>query len=120
MKKILIIEDEPDLCKIYRLRLESKYEIIVAQDGMEGLEKARHEKPDLILLDLMLPKLGGMQVCRLLKFDEKYRNIPILIVTARGQITDKEMMTKMGANDYIIKPFKTEELIRKIEGIIEK
>jgi len=120
MKKILIIEDEPDLCKIYRLRLESKYEIIVAQDGMEGLEKARHEKPDLILLDLMLPKLGGMQVCRLLKFDEKYRNIPILIVTARGQIADKEMMTKMGANDYIIKPFKTEELIGKIEGIIEK
>ena len=120
MKKILIIEDEPDLCQIYKLRLESNYEIIIAQDGMTGLDMARNEKPDLILLDIMLPKLNGLQICRLLKFDDKYKDIPILIVTARGQIADKEMMTKMGANDYIIKPFKTEELIRKIEGIIEK
>ena len=81
-KRILVVDDEVELVKAIQIRLEqADYEVIVAYDGQEALEKARKEKPDLIVLDLMLPKIDGYKVCRMLKFDDKYKQIPIIMLT---------------------------------------
>lgn len=90
-KRILLIEDEKDMAYAVTLQLEAKgYEVIAAFDGRDGLDKARTKKPDLIILDLMLPKIDGYKVCRMLKFDNKYKNIPIILFTARAQDSDKK------------------------------
>ncbi|MDI6808398.1 MAG: response regulator [Candidatus Eisenbacteria bacterium] len=105
-KKILVVDDELDLTKILRISLEAQgFEVIVASDGQNGLAKAREEKPDLIILDLMLPRIDGYRVCRLLKFDERFRNIPIIMLTARIQETDKKLSLEMGADSFIPKPY---------------
>jgi len=102
-------------------RLEANgYEVLPAYDGQEGLDKARKEKPDLIILDLMLPKMDGYKVCRMLKFDEKYKKIPIIMFTARAQETDKEMGEEVGADAYITKPFEPQALLAKIEELLGK
>lgn len=120
-KKILIVDDEPVLCLTVKDRLEFEgYEVIIAVDGKEGLDKARTEKPDLVLLDLMLPKIDGYKVCRMLKFDEKYKHIPIIIFTARAQESDEKMGMEVGADAYITKPFKPEVLISKIKELFTK
>lgn len=120
-KRILVVEDEKDLMETLALRLESNdYEVIKAHDGQEGLDKARKENPDLIILDLMLPKMDGYKVCGLLKRDSRYSRIPIIIFTARGQDSDKKMGEDLGADAYITKPFDTKTLLGKIEELIEK
>jgi len=96
------------------------YEIITAIDGQVALEKARGEKPDLILLDIMLPKLDGYKVARMLKFDEKYKNIPIIMLTAKIQEKDKDIGLQMGADDYLTKPFDTATLVEKVKAILNK
>ncbi len=121
MAKILIVDDESDIVSALTIRLESLgYEIISAEDGITALEKARSEKPDLILLDVMLPKLDGYKVCRMLKFDEKYKDIPIIIITAKGEELNRRMGMDMGANAYITKPFKPEDLTSKIKELLTK
>ena len=118
-KRILVVDDEPDLIKTVRLRLEKRgYAVISAADGQEALEKARSEKPDLIILDLMLPKLSGYQVCRMLKFDEQYKNIPIIIFTARAQEQDKKTSLEVGADAYLSKPFEPEVLLDKVDSLL--
>ncbi len=118
-KRILIIEDESDLVETVSLRLEANdYEVISAGDGLEGLEKAKKENPDLIILDLMLPKMDGYKVCRLLKFDEKYKNIPIIIFTARADESDKEIAKDVRADVYITKPFDAHVLLEKIRQLL--
>ncbi|MBM3248607.1 MAG: response regulator [Candidatus Omnitrophica bacterium] len=118
-KRILLVDDEPDVVKIVKFRLEENdYEVLVATDGQEALEKARKEKPDLIILDLMLPKMDGYKVCRMLKFDEKYKHIPIIIFTARGQDLDKKVGYDVGASEYIIKPFEPQVLLAKIKDLL--
>ena len=115
-KKILVVDDEAELSKAIIIRLKTLgYEVISAQDGQEGLEKAKNENPDLIVLDILMPKMDGYEVCRMLKFDEKYKSIPIIMLTARAKDIDKVMGKKVGADDYITKPFETEELIDKIK-----
>lgn len=115
-KKILIVDDEVDLVETLRFPLEMEgYQILVSYNGEDGLNKARSENPDLIILDLMLPKLDGYKVCRLLKFDEKYKHIPIIMLTARTQEKDKILGIETGANEYITKPFEIDELIDKIK-----
>src|SRR3989339_1376415 len=105
-KKILVVDDEPDVVKLLKVRLEaSGYAVIEAYDGQEGLDKAHNEMPDLIILDLMLPKLNGYQVCRMLKFDAKYQKIPIILLTARAGDEDQKQSVEAGANAYITKPF---------------
>ncbi len=119
-KKILLVEDESVLLNMVKMRLEANnYEVISAFDGQEGLEKARKERPDLIILDLMLPKLDGYKVCRMLKFDEKYKKIPIIIFTARAQQSDEEMGFEVGADAYITKPFEPQMLLAKIKELIK-
>ena len=119
-KKILLVDDEPDLVSLLKKRLEiNNYEVISASDGMEALRKAKKEKPDLIILDLMLPKMDGYKLCRMLKFDEKYKRIPIIMLTARVQEEDKKLGKETGANAYITKPFKPDVLLAKIEELLK-
>lgn len=115
-KRILIVDDEPDLIDMLKDRLEAEgYTVIAASDGVEGLEKAKTEKPDLILLDIMMPKMDGYQVCRFLKFDEAFKHIPIILLTARAQPQDKKWGLAVGADDYVSKPFDQADLLKKIK-----
>jgi len=119
-KRILVVDDEQDLVRAVQIRLEhAGYEISVAYDGKEALEKARKEKPDLILLDLMLPKMDGYKVCRMLKFDEKYKNIPIIMLTARAQESDQKLGLETGADAYLTKPFQHEVVLAKIKELLK-
>ncbi|MBU4311604.1 MAG: response regulator [Candidatus Omnitrophica bacterium] len=119
-KKILIVDDEEDLRKMLKFRLEAVgFDITEAVDGQEGLDKARSTGPDLLILDLMLPKIDGYKVCRMLKFDEKYKHIPIIMFTARAENKDKQIGKEMGADTYITKPFEPEVLLAKIKELLD-
>lgn len=119
MKKILVVEDEAELTRAIQIRLEhAGYEVLIAYDGKEGLEKAREENPDLIVLDLMLPKMDGYKVCRMLKFDEKYKKIPVVMLTARAQEKDESLGYEVGADVFITKPFKYQVLLTKIRELL--
>ena len=119
--KILLVEDEKVLIETVTLRLKANgYEVISASDGFEGLEKAKKEKPDLIILDLMLPKMDGYKVCGLLKADTRYNKIPIIMFTARAQESDKKMGKEVGADAYITKPFEPQALLEKIHQLLKE
>jgi DNA-binding response OmpR family regulator len=118
-KKILVVEDEAELTGAIQIRLEQAgYEVLIAYDGQEALEKARTENPDLIVLDLMLPKIDGYKVCRMLKFDEKYKKIPVVMLTARAQEKDENLGYEVGADAFITKPFKYQVLLAKITELL--
>ncbi len=120
-KRILVVDDEIDLVETIRFSLELEgYDVLVAYNGEEGLNQARKEKPDLILLDLMLPKVDGYKVCRLLKFDERYKDIPIFMLTAKTQEKDKVTGLETGANEYITKPFDMDEVMKKVREYLNK
>jgi DNA-binding response OmpR family regulator len=105
-KKVLIVDDEPDIVETIRFNLEyENIECLYAYDGEDGLQKARKEYPDLIILDLMLPKINGFKISRLLKFDEGYKHLPIIMLTARTQKKDIRLGRETGADEYITKPF---------------
>ena len=118
-KKVLIVDDEKDIVDTLTFRLNAAgYEVISAFDGQEALDKTRAENPDLIILDLMLPKIDGYKVCRMLKFDKNYKGIPIIMFTARAQEEDKKLGEQMGADSYITKPFDPELLLNKIREFL--
>jgi DNA-binding response OmpR family regulator len=120
-KKILIVDDEVDLVETVRFPLEMEgYRVLVSYNGEDALNQARKENPDLILLDLMLPKLDGYKVCRLLKFDDRYKHIPILMLTAKTQEKDKALGVETGANEYITKPFEIDHLLKKVKAYLNK
>ena len=113
--RVLVVDDEADLVRILQFGLEAiGYQVETASDGQEALKKARETKPDIILLDLMLPKLDGYKVCRLLKFDERYKNIPVIILSARTQEGDQLLAMEMGANRFITKPYDFSEVLGQI------
>ena len=113
--KILIIDDEADLVSVLRFGLEVEgFEVLSAGDGEEGLRMAREHQPTLMLLDLMLPKLDGYKVCRALKFDERYKNIPIFILSARSGEPDRRLALEMGADAFVTKPYEMKELVARI------
>ncbi len=119
-KRILIVDDEPDIVELLGMRLrKSGYEILTAVDGMEGLEKARKEIPDLVILDVMMPRMDGFQVCRLLKFDEKYKKIPIMMLTSRGQESDKSLGKEVSADAYLPKPYEINVLLKEVKRLLE-
>jgi len=121
LKKILIVDDEEGIVKVVKMYLEHHdYEVITASEGQEGLEKAKTEKPDLIVLDLMLPRINGYKVCGLLKKDTRYAKIPIILFTAKTQEKDMKLGQEVGADAYIIKPFEPEILLSKIKEFINK
>jgi DNA-binding response OmpR family regulator len=118
--KILLVEDEKDILITLQNLLESeKYAVITATDGMEALDKVKLELPDLIILDLMIPKLDGYKVCRLLKFNEQLQKIPIIIITARAQEEDIERGKVVGADFYLTKPFDFKILASKIKELLK-
>jgi DNA-binding response OmpR family regulator len=116
--KILIVEDDPNLLEslVYNLRNEG-YEAVTAVDGAEALEVARREKPNLIMLDLMLPKMSGFEVCRILR---KETIVPILMLTAKVEETDKIVGLEIGADDYMTKPFSLRELIARVRAMLRR
>lgn len=115
-KSILIVDDEPEMVRLLQMNLELLgYNIEIAVDGQEGLEMAQSLKPDLILLDVMMPKLNGYQVCRTLKGKEDTRGIRVVLLTAKGQESDKYWGMETGADDYVTKPFDFDFLAERIE-----
>ncbi|RLA78009.1 MAG: response regulator [Deltaproteobacteria bacterium] len=125
-KKILIVDDDPDLVEAVSSILESKgYDVVAAYGGVEGLEKAKTERPDLIVLDVMMPDKDGYQVCKELKADPEYRSIPILLLTAVvSKISTTRYTQQMGmeteADDYIDKPVEPEVLVQRIEALLSR
>lgn len=118
-RRILIIEDEVDFANALRETLEAeRYEVLLAADGRDGLAKARRDRPDLILLDLMLPEVDGFTICRLLKFDERYQRIPILMLTARAQESDRALGAQVGADRYLLKSERPETLLKHIRDLL--
>jgi DNA-binding response OmpR family regulator len=119
-KRILVIEDEREISLIMRMRLEaSGYEVLEAVDGQDGLDQARKRSPDLILLDLVLPKMAGTQVLDELKRDEKYKNIPVIIVTGLTQDTAHHQASIAKADAFFLKPFDTVELMAAIADFLQ-
>lgn len=118
-KKILVVDDEQDIVSMLKMRLEAcGYIVVTAADGNTAYNTAKTENPDLIILDLMLPGMDGYQVCRLLKFDQKYKKIPIIMLTAKSQREDKDWGAKTGADFYMTKPFEAKELLNKIKEFL--
>jgi two-component system alkaline phosphatase synthesis response regulator PhoP len=118
-KKILIIEDEPDQRTIVDVRLKAAgYDVITASDGEEGLLKARNEDPDLILLDIVIPKRDGLEVCATLKSEAGRKRIPIIMLTAYGIDNIEEKSFAVGADDCIRKPYESKELLQKIKSLL--
>ena len=119
MAKILVIEDDRELVKLIAKRLETAgYQPLSAFDGEDGLFKAQKELPNLVILDLKLPKLDGYRVCELLKADDKTKNIPILILSGRKEEIEKKAGFAAGADDYLVKPYDSELLLEKIKTLI--
>ena len=120
-KKILVVDDEPNIVKMLAARLESSgYDVITAAEGLEALNKARLEKPDLIILDVMLPEMDGFKVCAMLKFDCNFANVPVIMLTARAHESDVKMGKTLGINDYIIKPFDGNMLVARVRELLHQ
>ena len=118
-EKILIIEDEADLVKGLKLNLADEgYEVDWAADGREGLRRALEDAPDLIILDIMLPGMNGLEVCRELR--QKKANIPVIMLTAKGEEVDKVVGLEIGADDYMTKPFSVRELLARIKAHLRR
>ncbi len=119
-KKILIIEDYKNIVEILTMRLSKMgYTVISAKDGQEGLTLARKEKPDLIVLDVMLPKMNGYKISRLLKFDSRYKDIPIIMLTSRETKRDEKMGLETGADVYVYKSDTTGKLLKTIRHFLD-
>ncbi len=116
--KILIVDDEPPIVDMlsYNLR-RGNYEVVIAWDGEEALQKARLEQPDLIILDLMLPRLDGLEVCRTLR---RERDVPIIMLTARDDEIDRVVGLELGADDYVVKPFSMRELMARVKSVLRR
>ncbi|MDD4859310.1 MAG: response regulator transcription factor [Dehalococcoidales bacterium] len=116
--KILVVDDEKRIVEIVKAYLEREgYQVIAAYDGKTGLELARRQSPDLIVLDLMLPGVSGWDVCRILR---KESEVPIIMLTARDEVTDKIIGLEMGADDYLTKPFDPKELVSRVRAILRR
>jgi two-component system alkaline phosphatase synthesis response regulator PhoP len=120
-KRILVVDDEPSILETIKFHLEiSDYDVLSAVDGMEALKLARTENPDLILLDLMLPKMDGYKVCKMLKMDRRFKTIPIVMLTAKAGSVDEVEGYQSGADAYVKKPFDLEALGAVVEEMLEK
>ena len=119
MTRILIVEDEPNMVAGLRDNFEFEgYEVLTAYDGEEGLKRAMADSPDLIVLDVMMPKMSGLDVCKQLK--AKRPSIPIIMLTARGQEVDKVVGLELGADDYVTKPFSIRELLARVKAVLRR
>jgi DNA-binding response OmpR family regulator len=120
-QKILVVEDEPDILEVIEYNLTREgFRVLTARDGEDGLKKARQDLPDALILDLMLPGLDGLEVCRKLRGDDVTRNVPILMVTAKGEESDIVVGLSIGADDYLVKPFSPRELIARLRAVLRR
>lgn len=118
-KKILVVDDEPDILKVVTFRVKKlEYEVVTATNGQEALDLIQKEEPDLILLDIELPVMNGYEVCQRVKTNEKLKHIPIIFLTASIASKIAEKVKEFNADDYLIKPFDSEELLKKIKNFI--
>ena len=120
-EKILVVDDEQDLVKLVRFNLEKDgYKVISAFNGEDALFLARKERPDLIVLDLMLPGIDGLEVCKKLKADTELVNIAVIMLTAKGEESDITLGLKLGADDYVTKPFSPKELVARVQAVLRR
>ena len=119
--RVLVVEDEQDVAELLRYNLTKEgYEVTVVGNGADALKRARETKPDLILLDIMVPQLNGWEVCRRLKQDAETRAIPVIMVTGRVEEGDKVLGFEMGADDYVTKPFSPRELVARVRAVVRR
>src|SRR5579863_9486244 len=119
MAKILIVEDEPNMVSGLRDNFQFEgYEVLTAADGVAGLQTALSESPDLVLLDVMMPRMSGLEVCKQLK--SKRPSLPVIMLTARGQEVDKVVGLELGADDYVTKPFSIRELLARVKAVLRR
>jgi phosphate regulon transcriptional regulator PhoB len=120
-ERILVVEDEQNIRELIRYNLgQEGFRVETAGNGREGLDKARNSKADLILLDLMLPELDGFELCKILKQNKNTQQIPIIMLTAKGEETDRVVGLELGADDYIVKPFSPRELIARVKAVLRR
>jgi DNA-binding response OmpR family regulator len=119
-KKIVVADDEPFILSALQDTLSEQYNVYTATNGKLAIEEVRNVKPDLIILDIMMPEMDGLEACKILKREKDTSTIPIILLTAKGQITDIEKGFKSGADAYVVKPFSPARLIEKVEEIFEK
>ena len=118
MDKILVADDDLNICELLRLYLEKEgFEVVMAHDGEEAVVRFENEKPSLILLDIMMPKLDGWQVCRQIR---QKSDCPIIMLTAKGETFDKVLGLELGADDYVVKPFDTKEIVARIKAVLRR
>ncbi len=119
--QILVVEDEPPLVEVLRYNLEKEgYRVDVAEDGAAALDKVRQIAPDLIILDWMLPELSGIEVCRQLREDPESKDVPVIMLTARGEEADRVKGFASGADDYVVKPFSPAELLARVRAVLRR
>ena len=120
-EKILVVEDEKNIAKLVAYNLEREgYRVQIAKDGEEALERIRKDAPDLVVLDLMLPKIDGLELCRLIRSDRKTAHLPIIMLTAKTQEADRIVGLEMGADDYVPKPFSPRELLARVRAVLRR
>ncbi|MBR3803003.1 MAG: response regulator transcription factor [Acutalibacteraceae bacterium] len=118
LEKILIVDDDTNICELLRLYIEKEgFNVVIANDGATAVKMFREQQPDLMLLDIMLPKLDGWQVCREIR---KISDKPIIMLTAKGETFDKVLGLELGADDYIVKPFDTKEVVARIKAVLRR
>ena len=117
-EKILVVDDDTNICELLRLYLTKEgYQVTTANDGEEGLEKFNQLKPDMVLLDVMMPRMDGLEVCRRIR---KLGNTPVMMLTAKGETFDKVLGLELGADDYIVKPFEVLELLARVDVVLRR
>jgi two-component system phosphate regulon response regulator PhoB len=121
MKRVLLIEDDRDIVELVRYNLEREgFQVAAANDGATGLVQVRKSPPDMLLLDLMLPRLSGLEICRDIRRDQALNRLPILMLTARGEEADRVVGLEMGADDYVTKPFSPRELVARVKALLRR
>src|ERR1700679_1557394 len=121
MKRVLVIEDDKDIVELVRYNLEKDgYQVASSGDGSTGLAQIRKAAPDLLILDLMLPKLSGLEICKEVRKDVTLNRLPILILTAKGEEADRVVGLELGADDYVTKPFSPRELVARVKALLRR
>ncbi len=117
-EKILVVDDDTSICELLRVYLEKEeYQVVIANDGLSAVTAFKEENPSLVLLDIMLPKLDGWQVCREIR---KFSETPIIMLTAKGEVFDRVLGLELGADDYVVKPFETKEIVARIKAVLRR
>lgn len=120
-KTVLVVDDDLDTLDIVKIKLEGAgFNVVIVSDGAAAMNSINTSPPDLIILDVMLPKMNGFKIARLLKFDDRFRHIPLFLFTARSQKSDIDLGRDVGADEYVTKPFDPQELLEKVKGYLNK